>query len=130
MLAIVGLGLIGEDTIRLHQLTSHLTIHRDIPQGSGVEIDLAIHRGTIEPLVVTGSEEEDALVRLPGIELDIGRSGHIAGEVIAGMGHDECCHAIVFPIIDVAGQQTVNLLTQQLGIGLIESSCLCGWSGV
>ena len=128
MLAVVGLGLIGKDAICFDELAGHLTIHRHITQRRGVIIHLAIHGGPIEPLVVTRPQEEYPLVRLLRMELGVGGGRHIAREVIARVGYDQCCHTIIFLIIGMARQQTVNLVAQQLGITLVKSSRLCGWS--
>ena len=90
----MSLGLIGEDTIGFDELASHLAIHRHMTQWRGVIIHLAIHGGPIQPLVMTRSQEEDPLVRLLGVELGVGRGRHIAREIIACVGYDQCCHTI------------------------------------
>ena len=78
VLTIVGLRTIGENAVSSHQLLGCLAIHLYLAQGGGIIVHLAVHRGAIEPLVMAGTQEEDALIGLLGVESGVGRGCHIA----------------------------------------------------
>ena len=61
MLPVVGLRAISETIVSSNQLLGSLTIHLQFSQRCGVIIRLTIHRSPIQPLVMTGPQEEDAL---------------------------------------------------------------------
>ena len=126
MLPVVSLRTIGEHAVRCRQLLRRLLVHLHVAQGRGIIVGLRIHRRPVEPFMVAGAKQEDPLVRLLRIERHIGRSRHIARIIVTCMGHEECCHTPTVRTHPVKGQKTVHLLTEPLGIAIIEPVRLCG----
>ena len=73
---------------------------------------------------MAGTQQENALVGLLGVQGHIGRSRHIARIIIAGMGHDNSYRTLFDTVVGMEGQKTVHSVAQHLRVSLVESSRL------
>ena len=128
MFAVVSLGAVAEHAVGLRQLQSCFAVHLHITQRSGIVIGLGVYRSAVEPFVVAGTKQEDALVLLLRVDGLVSRCCHIAGEVIACMRHDDSCQIAIGLTSAVQVQETVYLLRELLRITHVETVCLRGWS--
>ena len=124
----MSLGAVAEHAVGLRQLPSGFAVHLHITQRSGIVIGLGVHRSAVEPFVVAGTKQEDALVLLLRVDGLVGCCCHIAGEVIACMRHDDSSQIAIGLASAVQTQEAINLLRELLRTAHIETVCLRGWS--